>query len=104
MRSAILLVAGREITERLRGRAFLVSTVALVAVVLAGVILPALQEGSERVDVGLAGATPTALAGTLRAAADAQEARLVLHRYPSVAAGEAAVRDGQADVLIVDGA
>ena len=103
MSSAILLVARREITERTRGRAFLISTLALVAVVLAGVVLPGLEDRTKRVDGGLAGATPAALAGTLRAAARSGEVDLGLRRYPSVAAGESAVRDGQADVLIVAG-
>jgi ABC-2 type transport system permease protein len=103
MRSATLLVAGREISERTRGRAFLISTLVLVAVVLAGVIVPGLEDRTKRVDVGLTGATPAALAGTLRAAAGAEDVRLRLRRFRSVAAGEAALRAGRADVLVVAG-
>ena len=63
----IRLVAWREITERTRGRAFLISTLVLVAVVLGGVIVPGLQDQTTRLEVGITGATPAALdPGTAR--------------------------------------
>ena len=99
----IRLVAWREITERLRGRAFLVATLVLLAVVLGGVIVPGLKDETTRVDVGVAGTTPAALTTALRDAARAGESRLELHRYRTAAAGEQAVRDGRVDVLIVGG-
>jgi ABC-2 type transport system permease protein len=102
-RRSILLVAWREITERTRSRAFLISTLAIIVVVLAGVIVPALDDQATRVRAGTTGATPNALRSALRDAARADDARLELRRYPTVAAGEAAVRDGDADVLIVAG-
>ena len=43
-RRSIFLVGRREITERTQGRAFLISTLAIVALVLAGVIVPALND------------------------------------------------------------
>jgi ABC-2 type transport system permease protein len=100
-RRSIVLVGWREITERTQGRAFLISTLAIIAVVLAGVIVPALNDQTTRVRAGITGATPTALEPALRDAARAEDARLELRRYPTVAAGETAVRDGDADVLIV---
>ena len=100
-RRSIALVAWREISERASGRAFMISTIAIVAVVLAGVILPALNDRTTRVQAGITGATPAALAPALRDAARADDARLELRRYPTVEAGETAVRDGQVDVLIV---
>jgi ABC-2 type transport system permease protein len=100
---SIALVAGREITERTRGRAFLFSTLAIIAVVLAGVIVPALDDRTTRVHAGITGATPAALEPALRDAAQAEDARLELRRYASVAAGETALRAGDADVLIVAG-
>ena len=97
----IRLVAWREIMERTRGRAFLISTLVLVAVVLGGVIIPGLQDKTTRLDVGITGATPSALTTALRDAARADDARLELRRYRTATAGEQAVRDGAADVLIV---
>jgi ABC-2 type transport system permease protein len=100
---SILLVAWREISERIHSRAFAFSTVAIVAVVLGGVVLPGLKDQTTRVHAGITGATPAALTTALRVSADAADMRMVLKRYPGVAAGEAAVRDGKADVLIVAG-
>ena len=102
MRRSILLIGWREITERTQSRAFAVSTLAIIAVILAGVIVPALDDQTTRVRAGITGATPTALEPALRDAARAGDARLELRRYPTVAAGEKAVRD-DADVLIVAG-
>jgi ABC-2 type transport system permease protein len=102
-RQSIALVAWREITERTQGRAFLLSTLAIVGVVLAGVIVPGLNDQTTRVHAGITGATSRALEGVLRDAARAGDARLELRRYPNVAAGEAALRDGDTDVLIVAG-
>ena len=82
----------------------MISTLAIVAVVLAGVIVP----GAQGPDDARAGRASPArrrprCTTALRDAARADDARLELRRYPTVAAGEAAVRDGQADVLIVAG-
>jgi len=57
-RRSIFLVALREITERTQGRAFLISTIAIIAVVLAGVIVPALNDQTTRVAVTPASRAP----------------------------------------------
>lgn len=102
-RRSIFLVGWREITERTQGRAFLISTLAIIAVVLAGVIVPALNDHTTRIRAGTTGARPAALARALSAAAGADRTRLGLRHYRTVAAGEAAVRDGDVDVLILGG-
>ena len=102
-RRSILLVAWREISERVRSRAFAFSTVAIVAFVVGGVVVPGLKNQTTRLHAGITGATPAGLTAALHDAARPSDARLVLRRYPSVAVGEKAVRDGEADVLIVDG-
>ena len=101
MSRPIFRVAGREISERTRSRAFLISTLTIVAVVLAAVIVPGLTDSTTH--VGLTGATPAALPAALRDSARATDVRLQLRRYPTLTAGTAAVRDGDADVLIVAG-
>ena len=70
--------------------------------VLAGVVVPALSEEATRLRVGVTVRRPL-LANRLRDGARADDARLELKSYASVAAGEAAVRAGKAGVLIVDG-
>jgi ABC-2 type transport system permease protein len=102
-RRSIFLIASREITERAQGRALLISTIAIVAVVLAGVIVPALNDQTTRMHAGVTGPTPVALENALRDTARAGDARLQLRHYPTVAAGESALREGDADVLIVAG-
>jgi ABC-2 type transport system permease protein len=102
-RRAIVLVAAREIRERVRSRAFLLSSIFIVLVVSAAVIVPSLDGTARRERAGVTGATPPGLAGALRDAARADGTELGLRSYPSVAAGEGAVRDGDVGVLIVAG-
>jgi ABC-2 type transport system permease protein len=102
-RRSVLLVGRREITERTRSRAFLVSTLAFIAIVRAAVIVPALNDETTRVRAAITGDTPAALDTAVRGAARADDARLQLRRYPTLATGETAVRNGDADVLIVAG-
>jgi len=99
----ILLVAGREITERMNSRAFLASTLAIVVLVVGGVVLPGLTDQTKEVSVGITGTTPSGMPRALGDAARAHEAALHLRRYATVGAGERAIRTGDANVLIVDG-
>jgi ABC-2 type transport system permease protein len=102
-RRIVALVAAREVRERAGGRAFLLSTLFLTTVIVAAVIVPAVNDTTAHFRVGLTGATPPALTTALRDAAQTDAARLTLRAYPSLAAGETAVRDRRAGVLIVDG-
>jgi ABC-2 type transport system permease protein len=102
-RRTVALVAARESGERFGSRAFLVSTLVTVAIVVAGVVVPGLHDTDRRLRAGLTDAAPPAFTAALRDAARADGARPQLRRYPNVAAGEAAVRDGHVGVLIVGG-
>ena len=97
------LVAAREVRERVTGRAFLLSTVFLTAVVVAAVIVPAVNDTTAHFRVGVTGVTPRTLTSALRDAARTDGAGLTLRVYTNLAAGEAALRDRRAGVLIVDG-
>ena len=99
----VWLVAAREIRERGRSRAFLVSLLLMLLAVAAAIALPALLDtrpGTK--DVGLTGATPAGLAATVQAQGDAVDTTIRIHHYDTRAGGEAAVRDGDIDVLVVD--
>lgn len=89
------LIAGREITMRLRSTAFLVSTGVLMLAVLASVVLGSLFGGqSEPAKVAVVGA----------AASSAQlEGNPALEAVPvdDEAAGEALLRDGSVEAIIV---
>jgi ABC-2 type transport system permease protein len=95
------LVARREIRERSRSRAFRVSLVLMVVTVAASLILPALlRPGGGARDIGLTGAAPPALAAAIGGQARAVGIAARVHRYASLAAGEQAIRQGRADVLV----
>jgi ABC-2 type transport system permease protein len=97
------LVAVRELRERSRSRAFRASLVVMVVVVVGVVLLPTLLDsGGGTRDIGLTGAVPDQLPRTIEEQSDAVGITARIHRYDSVAAGQAAVRDGNVDVLVVD--
>jgi ABC-2 type transport system permease protein len=97
------LVAVREIRERGRSRAFLASLVLMLLVVAAVVALPAFVETEPGTkDVGMTGARPTGFGAALQAQGDAVDTTIRVHRFDTRAGGEAAVRDGAIDVLVVD--
>lgn len=97
------LVASREIRERGRSRAFLASLVLMLVTVAGAIALPAyLDTGPGTKDVGLTGTTPPGLIATVRAQGEAVDTTIRVREYSTRAAGEAAVRDGKIDVLIVD--
>ncbi len=97
------LVAVRELRERSRSRAFRASLVVMIVVVVGVVTLPALLEsGGGTRDIGLTGTVPDQLPRTIEEQSDAVGITARIHRYDSVAAGQAAVRDGDVDVLVVD--
>jgi ABC-2 type transport system permease protein len=98
------LVAAREIRERGRSRAFLGSLLLMLLGVAGAIALPALLDtGPGTKDVGTTGQTPTGLADALRAQGDALDTTIRIRNYDALAEGEAAVRDGDIDVLVVDG-
>jgi len=97
------LVAGRELRERGRSRAFLASLALMLVAVATAIVLPAvLDRGPVTKDVGLTGPTPAALGRALKAQGEAVDTPIRLHRYDTVGEGQAAVRDGEIDVLVVD--
>lgn len=90
---SVSLIAGREITMRLRSKAFLISTGVLMLAVLASVVLGSLFGGqSEPTKVAVVGTAADAVAGS-----DALEAVPV----DDEAAGEQLLRDGEVDAIVV---
>jgi ABC-2 type transport system permease protein len=97
------VVALREIRERGGSRAYRISTVLGVLLVIALVLIPSLLEKSTTYHVGLTGTTPTGTVTELRAQARAVDHQLEVTRYPTLADGERAVRDKKIQVLLVNG-
>lgn len=99
---AIWLVARRELVERGRSRAFLISLGLTVAFILAGIFLPALLGGDgDRERLGVAGEPPSTFARTLAFAAGAADLRVEIEPVPDVATGEGRLRDESLDALLV---
>jgi ABC-2 type transport system permease protein len=97
------LVAAREIRERGRSRAFLASLFVMLLAVAAAVALPGLLDsGPGTKDVGVTGTTPLEFPAAVQAQGEAVDTTIRVHRYDTRAEGEAAVRDGEVDVLVVD--
>jgi ABC-2 type transport system permease protein len=97
------VVALREIRERGGSRAYRLSTVLGVVLVVAIILVPSLLEKSTTYHVGMSGAVPAGTVTALAAQARAVNHDLEVTRYPNVADGEHAVRDKKVDVLLVDG-
>jgi ABC-2 type transport system permease protein len=99
----IWIVALREIRERGGSRAYRISTVLAVLLVVAVILIPSLIKGSKTYHVGLAGAVPAGAVAELEVQASATGHQLETTRYATLDQGERAVRDKKINVLLVDG-
>jgi ABC-2 type transport system permease protein len=99
----VWLVARREVRERVRSKGLWAGTAIMLLVVVASIAVPALAGGGAVTKhVGFAGDTPAALIEVVRSQGTAVDVTVRVHRFDSVTAGEAAVRDGDIDVLVTD--
>ena len=98
---SIWLVARREIIERARTRAFVVSLGLTVAFILAGVFLPSLLGGSEQAArIGVSGTPPASFAEVLAQTAASANVEVVTEVIADETSGEARVREGTLDGLV----
>jgi ABC-2 type transport system permease protein len=101
-RRAIWLVARRELLERGRSRAFVVSVVLSVAIVLAGIFLPSLIGGGAGVQhLGIVGTPPAGLVGGLSSTARAVNLEVTIDTVPDLATAEGRLRAGSLDAALV---
>ena len=100
--AVVRLVAAREIVERLKQRAFIISTLVTMAVVVLLAALPALlgSDGPERFEVAVTGADADDLAGALSAVGGE---RIELVAVDGAAEAERLVADEEIDAAVVDG-
>ncbi|GAB2971017.1 ABC transporter permease [Amycolatopsis acidiphila] len=98
---AIGLVAGREISTRLRSKAYLISTAALILVLIAfTVIMRLIGGGSSDATVGFT-APNASLAAPLQVSAKTVGQNVETRQVPDEAQGRQAVSDGSLDALLV---
>jgi len=101
-RRAITLVARREIRERLRGKAFLVSTALLLALVGASVGLAHMVNVEKTYRVAVTKPVPPGLAAALqRAAKPFDDAKVRVHVVATPAAGRQALDAKKVDALLL---
>jgi len=108
-RRALWLVTRREILNRVRSRAFLVSGLVTLLLLMAIIVLPQLLDGGPRTyKLGVVGDEAIVeVARTLAAAetnADEEPPTIEVSRFPDVAAAETALADNDVELLMVDGA
>ena len=97
------IVAEREIRQRVRSRAFTVSTIVLLLVVGAAVTIPdILANHAKPQQVGIVGGQAAALTEIVKEAGHLTGTDVTVVPEPSLAAAEAALRDGTLDVALVD--
>jgi ABC-2 type transport system permease protein len=102
---ATRLVARREFSERIRSRAFQISLVVTVLVVVAVGVIAGLvgDTGRSNYTVGAVGAEDRAVAGAARALGPALDVDIEVEREPSAADARAGVRDESLDAAVVEG-
>jgi ABC-2 type transport system permease protein len=97
------VVALREIRERGGSRAYRISTVAGVLLVVAILLVPSLIEKSKTYHVGVTGTVAAGTTEALTTSARAVDHKMVVTHYATLAEGERAVRNKTVGVLLVDG-
>lgn len=97
------LVAGREMRERARSKAFRIAWAAVSLGVIAVIVLPSVLSKHKVKQVGLTGSAPSGLTALIEQGAARSSLTVRTQPYDSVAAGEAAARKGTIAVLLVDG-
>jgi ABC-2 type transport system permease protein len=100
-RRAILLVARREIRERLRSRALLYSTGLLLLIVGASTAFTTIVDPHTTYDVAITRPAPAGLTAALQRAAAPLDAKVQVTLVASPAAGRRALEAKDADALIV---
>jgi len=101
-RHAITLVASREIRERLRSRAFLASTLVILALVGASAAIGQMYSSEKTYRVAVTAPAPPGLAVALqRAAQPFDDAKVRLRVVGSPAAGRQALEAEQVDALLL---
>lgn len=101
-RHAIFLTGRRELRERLRSRAFRVSTGVQVLLVVGAVVLSGVLGGDDTTtfDVGVVGPQARAVGKAAQTRQRSIDATVKVRRLPSVAAARRAVADGDVDAAL----
>jgi ABC-2 type transport system permease protein len=98
---SIWLVARREIVERGRSRGFILSVLFTTLLVIGSIIVPTvLFRDDEVTQIGIVEPVPTGLDVALTATAEQLDREVDITTYPDVAAGDAALKADEIEVLV----
>jgi ABC-2 type transport system permease protein len=98
---SIRLVAKREILERGRSRGFILSVFFTTVLVIGSFVVPAiLFGGDEATRVGVVDPAPAGLGAAMTATAAQYDREVLIADYPDAPAADAALEDGQVDVVV----
>lgn len=101
-RRTIGLVAMREIRERLRSKAFIASTLLILALLAVSAVIGRLFDPQQTFDYAVTAPAPPGLAAALQGAAKPfDDAKVKLRTVDSAAAGRRLVEDGDVDALLL---
>lgn len=101
---AVGLIARREISERVRGRALRVMTLLTTALVVAGIVIPAaIRGGTAPTTVGLVGAPAQGVGPLIARIASSAGISVVLVDVPSVPVANDDLQNGILNVALVGG-
>ncbi len=105
-RQAAFAVARREFSERIRQRAFQISTAVTLVVIAAVAVLAGVlgDDGPSSYDVGVQGAEAAAIVRTAQAVDARFDVRINERRFADAAQARAAVREEDVEVAVVGGA
>jgi ABC-2 type transport system permease protein len=102
--SAVGLIVAREVRERLRGRILKVTTVFILLVVAAAIVIPVLHNGKEKPqDVGIVGTLSSSLRATVTSSAKSADVTVHFEPESSVKRAASDLHSGRIEVAIVDG-
>lgn len=97
---AVSMVAGREMAERIRSKALLVTTVITILVVIAAVVLPQIIfDETEQFSLGVVGAPPSGFEAALTVAAVGRELEVEVTSFDSLIDAEQALESGDIDAV-----
>jgi ABC-2 type transport system permease protein len=98
------LVAQREVRERIRGRVFQIGTIIILLVVVAAIVIPALNKSKAQPDqIGIVGTLPASVQTALIASDASIGDTMTVVPEADRAAADADLRSGRVDIVVVDG-
>ena len=97
----VSLVTRRELLERGRGRAFFVSLVISIAIVVGAVFLPALIGQTKPQHLGIVGTAPSDFADNVQKVAQSVDLTVIVDAVPDTATAETRLKDGSLDAALV---